>query len=137
VFDIAGGENHPQYFFVFLFLIITINAWWNNYKMKNLITFLSIFLISNAAFAQFSLCPIYELVGCGFGTAVATVAVMFLGIMAFYGKVNWVVASIVGLGLIIMISAPNIAHTLFGFSNPCICDYNWAPTGGGNPPPIN
>lgn len=58
-----------------------------------------------------------KLINCFLGGGVigvlGTLAITFLGISAFFGKVNWGLAVTVAIGLIIIVGAPDIAE-LFG-----------------------
>ncbi len=49
---------------------------------------------------------------------IATVAIFFLGIGAFFGKVNWGLVIIIALGVVIIVGAMGIATTLVG-GNDC------------------
>ncbi len=61
------------------------------------------------------LCELYECVmNNGVVLAVATIAILFLGIGAFFGKVNWGLALMVGLAIIVVAGAPQIAILVLG-----------------------
>ncbi len=50
-------------------------------------------------------------------TVIATVAIFFLGIGAFFGKVNWGLVIMVALGIAVLLGALAIAATVTGNSN--------------------
>jgi len=60
------------------------------------------------------LCNAVEFITTGVGAAIATLAVIVIGIGALMGKVSWGMAIIVALGIAIIFGAGTIADTLSG-----------------------
>ena len=60
-------------------------------------------------------CGVYECVtGNGLFAIIATMAIFFLGIGAFFGKVNWGLVIVITLGIVVIVGAAGIAATLTG-----------------------
>ena len=60
-------------------------------------------------------CGIYDCVtGNGLFAIIATMAIFFLGIGAFFGKVNWGLVIVITLGIVVIVGAAGIAGTLVG-----------------------
>ncbi len=59
-----------------------------------------------------ALCDIVALATGNAGKAIATAAIVFLGIGAFFGKVNWGLAMMISLGVILIFGAAIIAASL-------------------------
>ena len=60
-------------------------------------------------------CGVYECVtGNGLFAIIATMAIFFLGIGAFFGKVNWGLVIVITLGIVVIVGAAGIASTLTG-----------------------
>ncbi len=56
-----------------------------------------------------TVCAVVELFTSQAGKGIATLAIVFLGIGAFFGKVNWGLALMVAVGIIAIFGAANIA----------------------------
>jgi type IV secretory pathway VirB2 component (pilin) len=62
-----------------------------------------------------TMCGIYNcVVGGNLITVIATVGIFFLGIGAFFGKVNWGLVIIIALGIVVIVGAMNIAVAFTG-----------------------
>lgn len=60
-------------------------------------------------------CAVYDCVtGNGLFAIIATMAIFFLGIGAFFGKVNWGLVIVITLGIVVIVGAAGIASTLVG-----------------------
>ncbi len=60
-----------------------------------------------------TVCAIYTcIVSSNMLTLIATVGIFFLGIGAFFGKVNWGLVIIIALGIVIIVGAMTIATKL-------------------------
>jgi len=67
-----------------------------------------------------TVCTIYEcIMDGGMILAIATIAILFLGIGAFFGKVNWGLVIIIVLGLVVVTGAGTIAGY---FATGAVCD---------------
>ena len=92
-------------------------------------TFFSLFMATIAALAAFApelaladggaldelgnkLCDIVATLTGNIGVAIATIAIVFLGIGAFFGKVNWGLCVIVSAGIIAIFGAASIVGSL-------------------------
>ena len=65
-------------------------------------------------------CLIYECItGNGLFAIIATMAIFFLGIGAFFGKVNWGLVIVITLGIVVVVGAMGIANTLVGGTASC------------------
>lgn len=53
------------------------------------------------------------------GTAIATLAIIVVGIGALMGKVSWGMAIIVGIGVGVIFGAPNLVEALSGEAGSC------------------
>lgn len=53
--------------------------------------------------------------------AIATVAILFLGIGAFFGKVNWGLVIIIVLGIVVIVGAMTIATSFVSGANSTNC----------------
>jgi type IV secretory pathway VirB2 component (pilin) len=81
-------------------------------------------VLPNMAFAQSATglgdvgriaCSVYACVtGNGLFAIIATMAIFFLGIGAFFGKVNWGLVIVITLGIVVIVGAAGIASTLTG-----------------------
>ena len=74
-------------------------------------------LVPQASFALGTVgdtvCKVYTcIVNSNMLTIVATVGIFFLGIGAFFGKVNWGLVIIIALGIVVIVGAMTIASTL-------------------------
>lgn len=81
-------------------------------------------LFPNISFAQGAigntLCNIVDLLVGNLGRAIANLAVIFLGIGMFFGKVSWNSAMAVAVGIALVFGAGNVVNMVAGFSdNPC------------------
>jgi type IV secretory pathway VirB2 component (pilin) len=81
-------------------------------------------LVPQASFALGSVgdtvCKVYTcIVSSNMLTIIATVGIFFLGIGAFFGKVNWGLVIIIALGIVVIVGAMGIASTLVGGTNSC------------------
>ena len=65
------------------------------------------------------LCRIVGALRGGVGRGIATLAVLFLGIGAFFGKVNWGLAVMTGIGIAAIFGAVAIVSTVGGTSSGC------------------
>ena len=54
------------------------------------------------------------------GKGIATLAILFLGIGAFFGKVNWGLAVMVGVGIAAIFGATSIVDTISGGGETCV-----------------
>lgn len=65
------------------------------------------------------LCPIVAAVRTNIGKGIAVLGLIFLGIGAFFGKLNWGLAVIVGVGIIVIFGSATIADQVGGFTTTC------------------
>ena len=63
---------------------------------------------------------------------IATVAVIFLGIAAFFGKVNWGLVIVIGAGIIVIAGGSAIAGLFLGDGSACDDASSCADLGGGS-----
>ena len=94
-------------------------------KMKTNFLMLAIaaltFIVPQSSFALSTVgdtvCGVYNcIVDSNLLTVIATVGIFFLGIGAFFGKVNWGLVIIIALGIVVIVGAMGIATTLAGSS---------------------
>jgi len=65
-------------------------------------------------------CLAYDCVtGNGLFAIIATMAIFFLGIGAFFGKVNWGLVIVITLGIVVIVGASGIASTFLGADQTC------------------
>ena len=70
-----------------------------------------------------SVCRIYNcIVNNSLVLVIATVAIFFLGIGAFFGKVNWGLVIVITLGLVVIAGAMEIATMVLGQTSTGGCD---------------
>ncbi len=85
-------------------------------KKYLLLTLTVMLLLPVAASAQSVLDTLCELYDCVFSNgvvlAIATTAILFLGIGAFFGKVNWGMLFVAGTGMVVIAGAYGIAALL-------------------------
>ncbi len=67
-----------------------------------------------------ALCEVIEWFTGPIGKAIATLAIIIIGVGALMGKVSWGMAIIVGLGVAVIFGAPQIVEELGGGSG---CDF--------------
>lgn len=65
------------------------------------------------------------------GTAVATLAIIFLGVGAFFGKVSWGVALLVGAGIGALFGADELVSIISGSNDVCNTTATPAPVPAG------
>ena len=65
------------------------------------------------------LCSIVNMVMGTMGRALATLAIIVVGIGATLGKVSWGLAITVAVGISVMLGAPNILFSLTGMTSGC------------------
>lgn len=65
------------------------------------------------------LCLITQAMTGNIGRGIATLGIVFLGIGAFFGKVNWGLAVMVGIGVAAIFGAASIMSTMGGNSAGC------------------
>ena len=113
----------------------------NNFDKRNLalacfFAFM-VMLMPSASFAGFDfgkrICALQE---CFLNNSVilliATVAVIFLGIAAFFGKVNWGLVIVIGAGIIVIAGGSAIAGLFLGDGSACDDASSCADLGGGS-----
>ncbi len=71
-----------------------------------------------ATFGQ-TICNVVKLITDDVGKALATLAIIFLGIGAFFGKVNWGLAVMVAVGIAAIFGAAAIADFVAGNGQGC------------------
>ena len=67
-----------------------------------------------------SICRIVQALQGNIGRGIATIAVIFLGIGAFFGKVNWGLAIMVAGGVILIFGAAEITDTVTDSGGDCV-----------------
>ena len=66
-----------------------------------------------------TLCSAVDFITDGVGAAIATIAIIVIGVGALMGKVSWGMAIIVALGIAIIFGAGEIAESLGAENNVC------------------
>ena len=68
-----------------------------------------------------TLCTIKDWFSGPTGRAIATIAVIFLGIAAFFGKVTWGLALMFAVGIFAIFGASEIVNAISGGNDPANC----------------
>ncbi len=83
-------------------------------------------LVPQASFASglgsvgSTVCEVYNcIVDSNLLTIIATVGIFFLGIGAFFGKVNWGLVIIIAIGIVVIVGAMSIASSLTNGGGTC------------------
>jgi len=75
--------------------------------------------IAHAASIAGVLCSVVNIILGSMGRALATLAIIFIGVGATLGKVSWGMAITVAVGISVMLGAPSVLFALTGLVSGC------------------